>query len=162
MKRTIIAICFLLIAIVVLFIIYRYQATQKIPPQNSLPTIKNTPDDTRLPKPGEIPLAKEPPPARQHQHQLQEADRQFLIAQGLHEPARDLVQDLMKHNELIPCKGDVGGAPGFYNPDGITVLSKSQVIANYDDGHVEGTIELSFTVLNGTVLWKVTHADCSE
>ncbi len=74
----------------------------------------------------------------------------------------DLVQDLMKHNELIPCQGAVGGTPGFYDPNRIAVLSKHRVIADYDDGHVEGTIELTFIVSNGTISWKVVNAECSD
>ena len=68
----------------------------------------------------------------------------------------------MKHNELIPCKGIVGGTPGFYDPDRIAVLSKDHVVADYDDGHVEGTIELSFVVSNGTVSWTVVHSECGD
>jgi len=68
----------------------------------------------------------------------------------------------MKHNELIPCKGAVGGTPGFYDPAGIAVLSKNYVVANYDDGHVEGTVELTFTVSNGTISWKVKKAECGD
>jgi len=148
LRKTIIATCFLLISFVVLFIFYRYQATQKTPSQNLLPAIKRTS------------IAEEPTSVRHHQ--LQEADRQFLIAQGLKDPTNDLAQDLMKHNELIPCKGDVGGTPGFYDPEGIAVLSKNQVIASYDDGHVEGAVELAFTVSNGAISWTVTKAECGE
>jgi hypothetical protein len=83
-----------------------------------------------------------------------------LIAQGLQNPVNDLVQDLMKHNELIHCKSSVGGTPGFYNPNGIAVLSKNRVITDYDDGHVEGFIELTFTVSNGAVSWTLVQADC--
>ncbi len=68
----------------------------------------------------------------------------------------------MKHNELIPCKGTLGGTPGFYDPHRIAVLSRDRVIADYDDGHGEGTIELTFTVLHGAISWKVVHADCGD
>jgi hypothetical protein len=132
MKRAIIVTCFLLIVGIVIMIVKHYEA-----PQQDLPT-------------GE--------PSRKHE--LQEADRRFLIEQGLQNPINDLVQDLMKHNELIPCKGAVGGTPGFYDPTGIAVLSKNRVIADYDDGHVEGTVELTFTVTNGVISWRVVQADC--
>ncbi len=68
----------------------------------------------------------------------------------------------MEHNELIPCKGTGSGRPGFYDPNKIAVISKNQVIADYDDGHVEGTIELAFTVLHGTISWKVVNAVCGN
>jgi len=64
--------------------------------------------------------------------------------------------------ELIPCEGTVGGTPGFYNPDRIAVLSKDHVIADYDDGHVEGTVELAFTVSKGAISWTVINAECGD
>ena len=105
------------------------------------------------------PITKSEPTAP---HQLQEVDRRFLIAKGLKQPVQDLVQDLMKHNELIPCKGTVGGTPGFYERDRIAVLSRDRVRADYSDGHVEGTIELSYTVSQGAVSWSVVHSECGE
>lgn len=103
-KRTIIAMCFLLTTLLALLFIPQFKEPQKKPPQD----VKQVPTPVR-------------------QHQLQEADRQLLVAQGFQNPIDDLVQDLMKHNELIPCKGSVGGTPGFYSPEGITVLSKNRV-----------------------------------
>jgi hypothetical protein len=134
MKRAIIITCFLLIAGTVVIIVKHYQTPQQVSPTE---------------EPGQI-----------RKHQLQEADRRLLIEQGLKNPINDLVQDLMKHNKLIPCKGAVGGTPGFYDPNGIAVVSKNRVIADYDDGHVEGTIELSFRVSNGVISWIVVKADC--
>lgn len=142
--RVIAATCFLLIIIVTVFFATRYQTTPKFPPSDTT----------------QIPPIKEP--TRTWQYQLQEADRQLLIAQGLQNPVADLVQDLMKHNELIPCKGSVGGTPGFYSAEGITVLSKNRVRADYDDGHVMGTAELTFTVSNGAISWKVKRTECGN
>ena len=96
------------------------------------------------------------------EHQIQEADLRELIEEGLKDPINDLVHDLMNKNYLIPCEGSVGGKPGFYNPDRIAVLSKDHVIADYDDGHAEGTIELSFIVSKGTISWKVVQAECGS
>ncbi len=93
---------------------------------------------------------------------IQEPDRQFLIEQGLRNPINDLVADLMKHNELIPCEGSVGGTPGFYSANRIAVLSKDHVIADFEDGHDEGTIELTFIVSRGTISWKVVHSECNN
>jgi len=124
------------------------------------PSTESTKSATKPSESLESPYVEEPSNIRQHQ--LQEADRQFLIEKGLQDPINDLVKDLMKHNELIPCEGVVGGTPGFYNPDRIAVLSKDHVIADYDDGHVEGTVELTFTVSNGTISWTVTQAECGD
>jgi len=96
------------------------------------------------------------------EHRIQESDRQFLIEQGLRNPINDLVADLMKHNELIPCEGSAGGTPGFYSPNRIAVLSRDHVIADFEDGHDEGTIELTFIVSRGTISWKVVRSECNN
>jgi hypothetical protein len=93
---------------------------------------------------------------------LKESDQQFLVAQGLDNPAEDIARDLMKHNELIPCERTLGGTHGFYDPDSITILSKKRVKAVYEDGHEKGTIELTFSVKNGKIKWKVLHANCGD
>lgn len=105
-----------------------------------------------------VPVITEP--ASISQQTLSAAEQQLLVAQGLKNPITDLVQDLMKHNELIPCKGAVGGTPGFYDPAGIVVLHKNRVRAEYDDGHEEGSVELAFTVTKGSITWKVVKAEC--
>jgi len=129
-----------------------------MPPQLS-PSIPKTTDATKRPEQFES-QSEEPSDIREHQ--LQDADRQILIEKGLHDPINDLATDLMKHNELIPCEGSVGGTPGFYSPDRIAVLSKDHVIADYDDGHVEGTVELTFIVSHGTISWTVVNSECGN
>ncbi len=160
MKRAIIVICFLLMVFVVVVRVKHYQISIKKVPRQVSPAIESAPISTNLPESIQVPLTKEPSQGRKKQ--LPEADRQFLIEQGLHDPIKDLSEDLMKHNELIPCKGFVGGTPGFYNPNGIAVLSKNRVIAEYDDGHVVGTIELTFTVSNDAISWTVVRFDCGD
>lgn len=140
-KIAIIATFFLFLVIIIVIVIKRYQPTPAITTKQKPPAVKSRTGNIKT-------------------HQLPEADRQFLIRKGLRDPINDLVQDLIKHDELIPCKGVLGGTPGFYDPDGITVLSKDHVIADFDDGHIEGTIELTFTVSNGTIFWRVIHAEC--
>jgi hypothetical protein len=142
-KIAIIATCFLFSVIVAVIVIKRYQPTPASIRQQTSPAVKSTTSDSGT-------------------HQLREADRQFLIEKGLHDPINDLVRDLMKHNELIPCEGVLGGTPGFYNPDGIKVLSKDYVIAEFDDGHIEGYIELTFKVSNGTISWTVIQSECGD
>ncbi len=159
-KRVIIDICLLFLVIVVIIFMRRYHPAPITKPEQIAPSIKSTTSDTNQPVSPKRPYGKELSDIRTHQ--LQEKGRQFLISKGLQDPIHDLVQDLMKHNELIPCKGTVGGTPGFYDPDRIAILSKDHVIADYDDGHVEGTIELSFIVSNGTVSWTVVHSECGD
>jgi hypothetical protein len=159
-RRAIIDICLLFLVIVAVIFMRRYHPAPVTKPEQIAPSMKSTTSDTNNPVSPESSYGKETSGIRTHQ--LQEEDRQFLISKGLRDPVHDLVQDLMKHNELIPCKGTVGGTPGFYDRDRISVLNKDHVIADYDDGHVEGTIELSFIVSNGTVSWKVIHSECGD
>jgi hypothetical protein len=141
-RRAIAVTCFLLLAFLVIIYKSRFQLLRLIPPQQR----SSTTGDTSYSK----------------KSKLQESDRQFLIAQGLGDPANDLVRDLMNHNELIPCKGTLGGTPGFYDPAGIAILDKNHVKAVFEDGHEEGTIELAFTVAKGKITWKVMHANCGN
>jgi hypothetical protein len=158
-KRTVIDTCLLFLVIVVIIFMRRYHPASITKPGQIAPSGKSTTGDTNQPaSPG--PNSKELSAIRTHQ--LQEEDRQFLISKGLQDPVHDLVQDLMKHNELILCKGTLGGTPGFYDPNRIAVLSRDRVIADYDDGHVEGIIELSFIVSNGTLSWTVVHSECGD
>jgi hypothetical protein len=140
-KIAIIATCLLFLIVIIVIVIKRYQPTPASNTKQKPPVAKSRTGDIKT-------------------HQLSEADRRFLVRKGLHDPINDLVKDLMRHNELIPCGGVLGGTPGFYDPDRITVLSKNHVIADFDDGHVEGTIELIFAVSNGTISWKVINAEC--
>jgi hypothetical protein len=158
-RRIIIDTCLLFLIIVVVILMRRYHPAPITKPGQIAPSMKSTTSDTSKPVSPESPYGKE---LSERTHQLQEEDRQFLISKGLQDPIHDLVKDLMKHNELIPCKGTVGGTPGFYDTNRIAVLNKDHVIADYDDGHVEGTIELSFIVSNGVVSWTVVHSECGD
>ncbi len=91
---------------------------------------------------------------------IQESDRQFLKSRGLADPANDIVRDLMKHPELIPCKGTLGGVPGFDYPDEINMKGRDRVTATFSDGHYDGTIDLSFKVSEGNIEWKAFKWDC--
>ena len=91
---------------------------------------------------------------------LKETDRQFLMNRGLSDPVNDIVKDLSKHPELIPCKGTLGGTPGFEYPEDIIVHSRNRVAATFSDGHYDGEIELTFTVSEGRIVWKAVKWDC--
>lgn len=159
-RRAVIDTCLLILVILAIIFMRRYHPAPTTRPGEITPSIKSAMTDTKQPASPESPSGKKLSDIRAHQ--LQEPDRRFLIAKGLKQPLHDLVQDLIHHNELIPCKGTAGGTPGFYDRDRIAVLSKDRVIADYSDGHVDGTIELSFLVSNGTVSWSVVHAACGD
>jgi hypothetical protein len=142
-KRTIVIICVLLIA----FLLIIYKSRLQIPRLNPPKKISSTEVEDTI---------------HNIKSKLQESDLQLLVAQGLVDPAKNIVQDLMNHNELIPCKGTLGGTPGFYDPTNITILSKNYVKAVYEDGHVEGTIDFTFSVAKGKITWKVLHANCGN
>jgi hypothetical protein len=148
------------LAVIAIIIFIWFRGGRQTSPPRLPPSIPKTTSDQKPPGSLESQNSEEPSDIREHL--LQNADRQYLIEHGLHDPTHDLVNDLMKHNELIPCEGSVGGAPGFYNPDRIAVLSRDHVIADYDDGHVEGTVELSFIVSHGTISWTVVHSECGD
>jgi hypothetical protein len=93
---------------------------------------------------------------------LSAEDRDFLVARGLVNPEAELIADLRAHPELIPCKGDAGGTPGFHDPEQIRVLSRDHVDAGYDDGHRQGRLDLGFTVQRGKIVWKVGKHACGE
>jgi hypothetical protein len=148
------------LAVIAISIFSKYREVRLASPPQLTPSIPKTTSDQKQSESLESQHGEEPSDIREHK--IQEADRQLLIEQGLHDPTNDLVQDLMKHNELIPCEGSVGGTPGFYNPKRIAVLSKDHVIADYDDGHDEGTVELTFIVSHGTISWTVVHSECGN
>jgi len=78
-----------------------------------------------------------------------------LKRQGFDGNVQDIINDLIKHDELIPYAGVLGGKMGFYNKEKIYVLSDKWVYAHFDDGHINGYMLLSYSVNNGTISWKV-------
>jgi hypothetical protein len=69
---------------------------------------------------------------------------------------KDIVSDLMKHPELIPHKGVLGGTMGFYSEQNIKVLNSKWVLAQFEDGHIGGWMLLEYKVLkSGSISWKV-------
>lgn len=67
----------------------------------------------------------------------------------------DIKEDLIRHEDIIPYKGVLGGEMHFLN-DEIIVLSHEWVFAPFDDGHTGGYLLLNFEIEGGTVIqWKV-------
>jgi len=106
------------------------------------------------------PPPPEPRPLPPDASALSYEDRQFLIAQGLGEPESELIADLRAHPELIACKPAQGGTFGFHDPEAIRILGRDRAQAGFDDGHVGGSVDLSFTVKRGTIDWKVRKTEC--
>jgi len=74
---------------------------------------------------------------------------------GLADPVPALAQDLMRHPELIPYPGVLGGNMGFYSEDNIQILTPRWVLANFDDGHIDGYMLLEYAVApGGKITWK--------
>lgn len=82
-----------------------------------------------------------------------------LKKKGLQNPIKDIITDLMKHKELIPYKGVLGGTMGFYNEEHIHVLTSKWVLASFADGHIAGKMLLEYSVSdNGKISWKVINS----
>ena len=94
-----------------------------------------------------------------HRPKLSAEEIQYLKDLGLKYPVEDITADLMKHNELIPYEGSVGGKMGFYSKENIYVVSTRLVRASFDDGHKEGWMLLEYQMADeGEISWKVLEA----
>jgi hypothetical protein len=86
---------------------------------------------------------------------LDEGDIADLRRQGLKNPARDLRADLLTHPELIPFPGVHGGTMYILPEDRIALLTPPYAFAEFDDGHIGGTMLLEYTILPGPqIQWK--------
>jgi hypothetical protein len=82
-----------------------------------------------------------------------------LQKNGLPDPEKDLVADLMQHSELIPYEGVMGGTMGFYSKKDIHILSSRWVLASFEDGHIGGRMLLEYRVdPGGKIHWRVIVA----
>jgi hypothetical protein len=87
--------------------------------------------------------------------ELHSRDIEEMKKMGLKEPAKDIISDLMKHRELIPYKGSLGGTMNFYSKSQVWILTKKWVLASFEDGHNGGYILLEYEVTNnGRIKWK--------
>jgi hypothetical protein len=78
----------------------------------------------------------------------------------LADPVSAIRESLAAHPELIPYPGIEGGTMGFYAPDAIVVLPPRYVFASFEDGHVGGSMLLSFRVPGpGPILWRRLWAE---
>ena len=94
-----------------------------------------------------------------HQPKLSSPEIQYLKKKGLKNPVNDIITDLMKHNELIPYQGALGGKMGFYSEKDIYVISTKLVRASFDDGHTGGWMLLEYQITDGNkISWKVLES----
>jgi hypothetical protein len=94
-----------------------------------------------------------------HKPKLFPKEIQYLKKQGLKNPVDDIITDLMKHNELIPYQGTLGGKMGFHSERDIYVVSTNLVRASFDDGHTSGWALLEYQVTDGDkISWKVLES----
>ena len=94
-----------------------------------------------------------------HRPKLSAEEIQYLKDQGLKNPVNDIITDLMKHPELIPYQGVVGGKMGFYSESDIFVISTRLVRASFDDGHTGGWMLLEYEVPGeNEISWKVLES----
>ncbi|MFO7608257.1 MAG: hypothetical protein R6X35_03530 [Candidatus Krumholzibacteriia bacterium] len=79
-----------------------------------------------------------------------------LEKKGLADPLVDVAEDLRSHPELLPNDAvpAVGGKFGFYDPEGIHLLTTKWVLAAFDDGHRGGHMLLEFAVQDTGIVWK--------
>jgi hypothetical protein len=90
------------------------------------------------------------------QPKLTSWDIKRLKKKGLQDPIKDIVADLMKHKELIPYKGVLGGTMGFYYENNIHILTPKWVFTYFEDGHIFGHMLLEYQVSNdGRISWRV-------
>lgn len=88
---------------------------------------------------------------------LDSVERDWLRRAGFAAPAESLRADLLRHPELIPTAGVVGGTMAF-RPDAIYVLPGGHVWAIADDGHIEVALLLRYSVKRDTtVQWSVVY-----
>jgi hypothetical protein len=131
--------------------------------QDPEPPVAATPPAAIEPAPAPAPTPPpEPRPLPPDATSLTAEDREYLVRQGLLLPEAELIADLRAHPELIECKGVMGGTPGFHDPEAIRVLGRDRVHALFDDGHVQGSVDLAFTVRGGKIKWDVEKLDCGD
>ena len=142
-----------------LFVLTLVAACSRTPPEAPVAA-------TPPPPPVVEPVAPPPPPPPRElppdATSLSGSDRDYLVAQGLLNPEAELIADLRAHPELIKCKGEVGGTPGFHDPEAIQILARDRAHAVFEDGHTQGSVDLAFTVRGGKIKWDVRKTDCGD
>ena len=80
-------------------------------------------------------------------------DIKSIKRMGIKDPLSDIKADIIRHPELIPFAGKLGGRMHFRN---IMLLRSRWAIADFDDGHNMGTLILRFRIEKDTsIKWIV-------
>ena len=83
---------------------------------------------------------------------LDDVANELLRQKGLTDPPRQLRDSLAAHPELIPFDPVLGGTMSFNE---IALLQSPFVFANFDDGHIDGSILLEYEVeVGSSIHWK--------
>lgn len=92
------------------------------------------------------------------QNKLNDAPENSADEKGEEENA-EIIQDLLRHKELIPFEGVLGGTPGFYKES--IIICKNNNTNGYifvvaDDGHVSADMLVSFSKGTGDfITWNL-------
>ncbi|HSQ60876.1 MAG TPA: hypothetical protein VLT84_10680 [Acidobacteriota bacterium] len=88
---------------------------------------------------------------------LDSVERDWLQRAGFASPADSLRADLLRHPELIPAEGVVGGTMAF-REGSIWILPAGHVWAVADDGHIEVSLLLRYDVTKDRrINWHVVY-----
>ena len=86
---------------------------------------------------------------------LPDFERDELEQKGLQDPSRELLEDLLKHPELILFPSELGGTMVF-SPDETFILTDQWLFTSFSDGHIKGYMLLTYQVDgNGKIDWEV-------
>ena len=85
---------------------------------------------------------------------------QELKKRGLKHPGTDLFADLVRHENLMPDKGAMGGRRGYYYPDTARILNGRWFLGSFRNGnHLGGEALLQYKVSpSGKISWKLIDA----
>ncbi|MCP4704072.1 MAG: hypothetical protein GY865_05640 [candidate division Zixibacteria bacterium] len=73
---------------------------------------------------------------------------------GLNRPELEIIDDLMKHPNLIPVKSGSLDGMKFYEKKKVFILSENLVYAHFSDGTKNGTMILEYSVTSdGRISW---------
>ena len=75
-----------------------------------------------------------------------------LQRKGLKGDPQAITADLLKHPELIPYEGILGGTMFFAK---LELLTDQWVLAYFEDGHINGYMLLKYELSNGNIRWEV-------
>lgn len=78
-----------------------------------------------------------------------------LRRKGFNGGMQEIIDDLIKHKELIPFEGVLGGTMGFYRKEDVYVISDKWVLAYFNDGHIGGNMILNYSVKSGNISWNL-------